>query len=259
MVRAVLEIFHFHLYLFDLRPWTSEPARLSKLRDLVFWSCSTRPVELNPLSHFSSSASTYLHVHVHVHIRFYFIYLLSYLGVFSRFSSLSNLSIYRFLTFLALASRLLLILGFDMEFFHSHKHHTGSDLCLSFPRSVSVLSLSSALSPASLYFVIAPWYWCSLLSLIVLLLPFVHPLHVLFILLLPFPLISFSCVLTTAFLCIYRKMVNVIVRLPFNLHGRSMSSKSCSYSCSRQDPRFLLSSSAPSSVEAERPSQTSNI
>ena len=176
---AVLQIFPFHLYLFDLRPWASEPARLSKLRDLGFWSCLTLPVGLNPLSHFSSCASTCLHVHVHVHIRFHLIYL-SHLSVFSHLSSRSNFPIYRFLTFLALASRLLLILGFDMEFFRSHK---------------------------SLDCVISAWRRCLLLFLVVVLLTrFVHfsaSLSSRFFFTTP---LSLSCMLTTAFLRIYREI-----------------------------------------------------
>ena len=116
--------------------------------------------------------------------------LLSHLRVFSRLSSLSNPFNFRFLTFLALASRLLLILGFDMELFHLHKHHTGSDLCPSIPLSVSVLSVSfRRFLPAPLYFVIVAWCRCSPLSVILL---FLHPLHASFVRLLPFALDSFS-------------------------------------------------------------------
>jgi len=45
---AVLKIAPLYLYLFDLGPWTSKLARPSKLLDVGFWSCPTRPVELNP-------------------------------------------------------------------------------------------------------------------------------------------------------------------------------------------------------------------
>jgi len=55
-----------------------------------------------------------------------------------------------------------------------------------------------------------------------------------------------------------RKMVNVTARLPFNLHGRSTSSKSYSHSYSRQDSRSMSPSSASASASAERSSRPPN-
>jgi len=114
-----------------------------------------RPVEL------SSPASTYLRVHIHVHIRYTLsIFSTSACSLASLFSRI--FSIYRFLTFLALGSRLLLLLDFDMEFFRSHKHHTGCDSCHSTPLSVSLRFFPRA----SLDFVIGVWRRCSPLSLV---------------------------------------------------------------------------------------------
>jgi len=107
ILRSLRNISLFHLYLFDLRPWASEPARLSKLRHIGFWSCSMRPVEL------SSPASTYLCVHIHVHIR----YTLSIFPTLacSLASRLSSLESFRF-TISDFTSRLLLILDFIWSF-----------------------------------------------------------------------------------------------------------------------------------------------
>jgi len=97
------------------------------------------------ISFFIFRLDDFLNVHVHVRIHFHFIHLLSHLGVFSRLSSLSDLFNLHFLKFLALVSRLSLILDFDMEFFRSHEHHTGSDSCLSIPLSLCFFfRLSSA-------------------------------------------------------------------------------------------------------------------
>jgi len=107
-------------------------------------------------------------------------------------------SIYRFLTFLALASRLLLILGFDMEFFHSPRYHTGSDSCLSFPLSLSVFSVSlRRFPPAPLYFVVVAWCRCSPLSLSLFFSPFFVPYTLCSFLCFPFLSMHFHFFFTT--------------------------------------------------------------
>jgi len=140
VILRCLGIFSFRLYLFGLGPWISKPARLSKLRGVGFWACSTRPVELNPLSHFSSSASTCLHVHVHVHI---------YLSSFpprrlpSALLSLESFQPTVFLKFLALGSRFrygVSPLAQTPYWFRFVPQHSSFCLCS--------FSLSSALSPS---------------------------------------------------------------------------------------------------------------
>ena len=126
---------------------------------------------------------------------------------------------------MALASRLLLILDFDMEFFRSHKRHTGSNSCPSIPLSLFPPVSLWRFPPASLYFVIVAWCRCSPLSLGVVFLPFLHLLHASFVALLPFSFLFHNTAVTCMHANYYPPSYIQENRLPFNLHGRSMSPK----------------------------------
>ena len=116
-----------------------------------------------------------------------------------------------FVNFLALGSCLSIMIDFDFDMeFSTRTNSILVQICALAFLVLSLFFLSlRRFPPASLYFVIVAWCWCSSLSSIVLLLPFVHPPHT-FCSFFYFPSSHFfSSMLTTAFLRIYRKMVNI--------------------------------------------------
>jgi len=141
------------------------------------------------LSHFSSSAST---TFLHVHIRFHFIYL-SHLGVFSRLSSLLNLFNLPFSDFLGSCLPIIIDIGFRYGvvplaqtpyWFGFVPQHSSFCFCS--------LRLFPALSSSTVVLCGPCLVPVFTVILIVVLLPFLRPLHALFVPLLPFPLNVFS-------------------------------------------------------------------